>query len=157
MALSYAQKLTQLSNLEAELNRVIETQARAVAAARGTVLDFNPGSRFSRPLKYDNYTLGLMDKDSGNTQYHGVDYPIAYPIGTRLINVTFGAYAGDGREEMYISFPEEYLDDPSWEEKELPYTLAKQAKDDEREQAAANVRRERMKAELARLQKELAE
>jgi hypothetical protein len=155
MALSYAQKLTQLSHLREELDNVIELQARAVAAARGTVLDYNPGTRYSRPLKFDEYSLQIMHKDFGNTQYAGVDYPIDYPIGTQLICATFGNWVGDGYGTMYVTFPGAYLDDPSWALKELPYTLAKQAKDEEREQSAATVRRQRLEAELARIQQEL--
>jgi hypothetical protein len=126
---SYAEKLTQLSDLRRELNKIIETQARAVAAARGTVLDFNPGTRYSRPLYFDKYSRLAMNENSGNTTFCGVDYPIAYPLGTPLIDVHFKAYVGDGIESMNVAFPESYLDDPSWEEKELPYIQAKQAKD----------------------------
>ena len=154
--MTYAEKLTQLSDLRRELNQTIEQRAREVAAVRGTVLDFNPGTNWSRPLRFKDYRLTLMDADSGNTSYAGVDYPIAYPIGTRLIEAEFYTYVGDGYESINVTFPEEYLDWNNWRLAEDKYVAVEEAKQNEREQSAANVRRERLQAELARIQKELA-
>jgi len=157
MGLSNAQKLTQLNNLRRELNFAISQVGWKVAALRGMGLREVRESRYVDAHSFKKYTSELMNAESGRTWYAGVDYPIDYPIGTRLIEARFEACVGDSYETINVTFPEEYLDDADWMAKEQKLVDRVNAHKSEKDQAAANVERARKMEQLVKLKKELGE
>lgn len=153
--MTFVQRLDDLEQEIETLNTVVETQARAVAAFRGTPLDYNPGTRYSRPLYFEKYERSTFDRESGNTQYYGVDYPMSYRLGTKMLDVTFYAYVGDQTEQMFVSFPECYLDVEDWQSSEQIQVDNKAEADNARRLLSETEHRERAEREFERLKKEL--